>query len=186
MNPAPSDSAESMVIRAQQEHEAALRRYATRLLRDESRANDVVQEALLALGRQPEGERKALRPRLAAWLFTVCRRKALNILRSERRLGPLEEAPPVLAPESGPASLLVRGEDRGRLLELVARLPDRQREILRLRYHEELSYQEISDKTGCTVSHVGVLLHNAIQALRRDWHSASFPPASEPPKPPQP
>lgn len=178
MNPASTGSADSIVIRAQRDHEAALRRYATRLLQDEARAQDVVQESMLALGRQPEGERKALRSRLAAWLFTVCRRKALNVIRAEKRLGPLEDAPPVVAPEAGPASILVRGEDRARLLELVARLPERQREVLRLRYQEELSYQEISDATGCTVSHVGVLLHNALQSLRRAWTDAgSLPPA---------
>ena len=59
MNPTSTDSSQSIVVRAQREHEAALRRYTTRLLRDEGRAHDVVQEALLALGRQPEGERKA-------------------------------------------------------------------------------------------------------------------------------
>lgn len=176
MNSSPTGSADSIVVRAQRDHEAALRRYATRLLHDEARAQDVVQESLLALGKQPEGERRALRSRLAAWLFTVCRRKALNVLRAEKRLGPLEEAPPVVAPEAGPASLLVRGEDRARLLALVARLPGLQREVLRLRYHEGLSYQEISDRTGRTVTHVGVLLHNALQTLRRAWID-STPPA---------
>lgn len=181
MNSASTDSSRSIVTRAQREHEAALRRYATRLLRDESRARDVVQEALLALGRQPEGERKALRSRLASWLYTVCRRKALNILRAERRLSPLEDAPPVVASEASPASAMARGEDRGRLLELVAGLPERQREVLRLRYHEGLSYQEISDATGCTVSHVGVILHSALQTLRREWSHSFAPPA--PPSP---
>jgi RNA polymerase sigma factor (sigma-70 family) len=180
MNPTSTDSSQSIVVRAQREHEAALRRYTTRLLRDESRANDVVQEALLALGRQPEGERKALRSRLASWLFTVCRRKALNVLRDERRLGPLEEAPPVLSPDASPASAMARSEDRGQLLALVTRLPERQREVLRLRYHEGLSYQEISDITGCSVSHVGVILHSALQALRREW-THSFSPSNPPP-----
>lgn len=177
MNPASTGSSDSIVIRAQRDHEAALRRYATRLLHDEARAHDVVQESLLALGRQPEGERKALRSRLAAWLFTVCRRKALNVLRDEKRLGPLEDAPTAVSPEAGPASLLVRGEDRARLLALVARLPERQREVLRLRYHEGLSYQEIGERTGRTVTHVGVLLHNALLALRRAWtETGSLPP----------
>jgi RNA polymerase sigma-70 factor (ECF subfamily) len=62
----------------------------------------------------------------------------------------------------------------------VTRLPERQREVLRLRYHEGLSYQEISDITGCSVSHVGVILHSALQALRRDW-AHSFSPSNPPP-----
>jgi RNA polymerase sigma factor (sigma-70 family) len=168
-SPAPAGSALEVVILAQREHEAALRRYAARLLHDEARARDVVQETLLALGRQDATELEALRPRLAAWLFTVCRRKALNVLRAEGRLSPLDEAPPALAPEADPASALLRSEEHGQLLALVARLPERQREVVRLRYQEGFSYQEISDITAHTVSHVGVLLHTALQALRRQW-----------------
>lgn len=169
MQPASSGSASAIVILAQREHEAALRRYAARLLHDEARARDVVQETLLALGRQAEAELEILRPRLAAWLFTVCRRKALNVLRAENRLSPLDDAPPALATEADPASALVRSEEQGRLLALVARLPERQREVVRLRYQEGFTYQEISDITAHTVSHVGVLLHTALQALRREW-----------------
>lgn len=180
MKPASTGSAHSIVIRAQREHEAALRRYATRLLQDESRARDVVQESLLALGRQSEGERRALRPRLAAWLFTVCRRKALNVLRAESWLSPLDDAPPAAAPEASPASAMVRTEDRGQLLVLVGRLPERQREVVRLRYQEGLSYQEISDRTGYAVGYVGVLLHSALQALRHGW-TVSVPPENQPP-----
>lgn len=170
MNSAPSAPADAIVILAQREHAAALVRYATRLLHgDEPRARDVVQETLLALGRQPEAELPALRSRLAAWLFTVCRRKALNVLRAEGRLSPLDEAPPAAAPEADPATALMRSEDHGQLLALVARLPERQREVVRLRYQEGFSYQEISDITEHTVSHVGVLLHTALQGLRREW-----------------
>jgi RNA polymerase sigma-70 factor (ECF subfamily) len=170
---AASEPAQAIVILAQREHEAALLRYASRLLHDPARARDVVQETLLALGRQPESTHEALRPRLAAWLFTVCRRKALNLLRAEGRLSPLEAAPPAIAPEADPAAALVRSEDHGQLITLVARLPERQREVVRLRYQEGFSYEEISDITEYSVSHVGVLLHQALQALRREWLATS-------------
>ncbi len=168
MNPA-SRPAHAIVILAQREHEAALVRYATRLLHDNARGRDVVQETFLALGRQPEAELEALRPRLAAWLFTVCRRKAFNLLRAEGRLSPLDEAPPVAAGEADPAAALVRSEEHGHLLALVARLPERQREVVRLRYQEGFSYEEIGAITEKTTSHVGVLLHAALAALRREW-----------------
>lgn len=167
MNPAAP--AHAIVILAQREHEAALLRYATRLLHDSARARDVVQETFLALGRQPETGLDELRPRLAAWLFTVCRRKALNVLRAEGRLSSLDQAPPALAPEADPAAALLRSEDHGQLLALVSRLPERQREVVRLRYQEGFSYQEISDITEHTVSYVGVLLHQALASLRREW-----------------
>lgn len=169
MNPASSGAAHPIVILAQREHEAALLRYATRILHDAARARDVVQETLLALGRQPAEEHEGIRRRLAAWLFTVCRRKSLNVLRAEGRLHPLDAAPPVAAPEADPAAALLRSEDHGQLLALVARLPERQREVVRLRYQEGFSYEEISGITEASVSHVGVLLHHALQTLRREW-----------------
>ncbi len=173
MQAAPSDSASALVILAQREHEGSLRRYASRLLHDEARARDVVQETLLALGRLPEPEAESLRPRLAAWLFTVCRRKALNVLRAEGRLSPLDAAPAALAPEADPAAALERADTRHHLFALVESLPERQREVVRLRYQEGFSYQEISDITAQTVSHVGVLLHNALHTLRRAWPAES-------------
>lgn len=172
----PSGSAHAIVILAQREHEAALLRYATRILHDAARAADVVQETLLALGRQPPETHAALQPRLAAWLFTVCRRKALNVLRSEGRHSPLEDAPPVASPDADPASALVRSEEHGQLLALVARLPARQREAVRLRYQEGFSYEEIGSITECSVNHVGVLLHQALAALRREWLAAAARP----------
>src|SRR5690606_19914045 len=102
---------------------------------------------LLALGRHGEAEIAGIRPRLAAWLFTVCRRKALNVLRAEGRLSPLDEAPPALSPEADPASALERADTHHHLFALVERLPERQREVVRLRYQEGFTYQEISDIT---------------------------------------
>jgi RNA polymerase sigma-70 factor (ECF subfamily) len=167
-----SDATAGWVLRAEREHGAALRRYASRLLHDDARADDLVQETLLALGRRSGAELEELRPRLAAWLFTVCRRKALNALRADARLRPLEEAPPSVAPEADPAAALLHREDHGRLLALVARLPGRQREVVRLRYQEGFSYQEIAEITAASGNHVGVLLHEALAGLRREWRRA--------------
>ncbi len=157
---------------ARREHEARLTRYARRLLHDAARAGDAVQETFLALARQPA--EPDLRPRLAPWLFAVCRRKALNQIRADARLESFDEhAPTLAADEANPAASLEATEDRQHLLALVGRLPVRQREVVRLRYQEGFSYQEIATITEHSVSHVGVLLHQALQALRRDWPGAA-------------
>ena len=44
---------------------------------------------------------------------------------------------------------------------VVEELPDRQQEILRLKFQGGLSYKEIADVMDLTISHVGVLIHNA-------------------------
>ena len=45
-------------------------------------------------------------------------------------------------------------------------LPDNQQEVIRLKFQNDLSYREISEITGLSVSNVGFLLHVGIKRLR--------------------
>jgi len=47
----------------------------------------------------------------------------------------------------------------------VETLDERSRELIRLKFHEGLSYKEISNRTGLTTGNVGYLLHHAIKAI---------------------
>ena len=73
---------------------------------------------------------------------------------------------PATAPEADPPARLARRETTHRALALIATLPERQQEVLRLRFQEGLSYKEIAGVQALTVSHVGVLIHNAMKTLR--------------------
>lgn len=168
LSPNSSTAGAELLTHAREAHEARLRAYVGRILHDEAWARDVVQETFLALARQPE--EPDLRPRLRAWLFTVSRRKALNVLRAEGRNSSLESPDLLVSPEPSPAEQLQVGEDHRHLLGLVGKLPLGQREVLRLRYQENFSYQEIAVITERSAGHVGVLLHHALQTLRREWH----------------
>src|SRR3972149_1179386 len=57
-------------------------------------------------------------------------------------------------------------EGRSRVLELVDGLPDAEKQVLLLRFQDGLSYRDIGEVTGRTVSHVGVLLHQAVKRMR--------------------
>jgi RNA polymerase sigma-70 factor (ECF subfamily) len=46
-------------------------------------------------------------------------------------------------------------------------LPPKQREVVRLKFQAQLSYEEIAAITSLSVSNVGVLLHTAIRTLRQ-------------------
>ena len=52
------------------------------------------------------------------------------------------------------------------VLKLVGALSDNQKEVIRLKFQNGLSYRQISDITDLTVSNVGYLIHTAIQKLR--------------------
>lgn len=48
----------------------------------------------------------------------------------------------------------------------IGKLSDQQQEVLRLRMHDGLSYKQIADVTGLSVSNVGYHLHQAVSLLR--------------------
>ena len=49
----------------------------------------------------------------------------------------------------------------------LSELPDRQQQVLLLKFQDGLSYREMAERMGITVNHVGVLLHNAVKSLRK-------------------
>jgi RNA polymerase sigma-70 factor (ECF subfamily) len=150
-----------------------LLQYATLIIGDRDRARDVVQETFIEL--QRGGRRQELDHAPAKWLFTVCRNRALNICRKEKRMTYLDEE--ILekreSAEPLPNERLEQNEARGFLLRIVATLPPRQQELLQLKFQNDLSYQEISEITKLSVSNVGVIIHTALKTLRQKYAQAS-------------
>jgi RNA polymerase sigma-70 factor (ECF subfamily) len=147
-----------------------LTRYATLITGDPERARDVVQDVLVRLcAEEPE----RVNARLARWLFTVCRNRALDVQRKESRMQPLSDVELNLqaSPEPSPATQAERREAAGEALELLAKLPKNQQEVVRLKFQNGLSYLEISSVTNLTVSNVGFLIHTALKTIRRQLQS---------------
>ncbi|MBL9214325.1 MAG: sigma-70 family RNA polymerase sigma factor [Opitutaceae bacterium] len=164
VRPEPS----SFVQAAVERHQAPLRRYAARLLGgDVDRARDVVQDTFVRLMAQPAA---AVDGHVAEWLFTVCRNRALDVLRKEGRMKRLAEgqAERLAAAEPRPGRALELAERQEAVRRLLGRLPPNQQEVVRLKFQNGFSYQEISRITSLSVGNVGFILHTAIQALRRE------------------
>ena len=146
-------------------YESPLVSYALRITGDVETARDVVQETFVRLCM----ERAELNGNhVAAWLFTVCRRRALDVRRKESRMQALTEATIETreSVEPGPEALVDRRDDATRADALLADLPENQREVVRLKFGAGLSYKEIAEVTGLSVGNVGFLLHTAIRTLR--------------------
>jgi RNA polymerase sigma factor (sigma-70 family) len=156
----------SFVQVAVERHQTALLRYATRLLGgDVERARDVVQDTFVRLMAQP---RSAVEGHLAEWLFTVCRNRVLDVLRKEGRMSRFAEGQVerLTAVEPLPGRTMERAELHDAVLRLVGTLPRNQQEVVRLKFQNGFSYQEISRITSLSVTNVGFILHTAIKALR--------------------
>ncbi len=155
-------------------YEGQLIRFATNITRDSDLARDVAQDTFMKWIRAmlpdstvsipPEGDR------LKAWLFTVCRNRALDIVRKEKNMNHLdEESKRIASPASSPSVVAETSEEVGRVTSAMASLPEKQQEVLRLKYQNGFTYRQIADITGNSISHVGVLIHNGLQKLRNHF-----------------
>lgn len=160
--------------------EGPLLAYAQRLLRSHEMAEDTVQEAFLKLQAQGDSVRE---PR--GWLYRTVHNLALNQLRGEARLVPLaasstpdgrHEDDEVADAHPLPDEQLERWEAIGRVRLGVEGLDSRSRQLVRMKFTENLSYKEISGRTGLTVGHVGYLLHHALKSLADDLGKAGLIP----------
>ena len=102
------------------------------------------------------------------WLLTIARNVAIDYFRSLRAHAPLEDAAD-RATGVTPEDEASRRSDVGRLGMLMAALPDRERELLSLKYGAGMTNRAIARVTGLSESNVGTILFRTIQALRKDW-----------------
>jgi len=147
------------------EYESALIGYASTFLHDRDRARDVVQDTFLRLCEQDLNQ---VRDHLKSWLFTVCRNRALDVLRKDHRLQPLEDHHwrAVAEPAHPPDAQAELSERLARALQLLERLSANQRDVILLKFQQGLSYQEIHRVTGLSPGNIGFLIHTGLKQLR--------------------
>jgi RNA polymerase sigma factor (sigma-70 family) len=152
-------------------YEGPLVRYALQVTGDLEAARDVVQDVFLRLW-QADAER--LEGRLAEWLFRVCRNRALDLRRKDCRLQPMNEPSwrETASPEPSPDKAAALKENAGEMLRFLAMLPPNQQEVIRLKFQNQLSYQEISRVIQLSETNVGFLIHTAIKTLRQKMKCA--------------
>lgn len=163
-NEQPSPNSE-WVRSVVESHAADLTRYAASILGDPDAAKDVVQDSFIRLWREP---REKVEDHVRPWLFRVCRSRALDLRRKGGRMKPLSEVDTATRPAEGkgPEETVEQNDSHAQVLELMQQLPENQREVVRLKFQNDLSYKEIATVTELSVSNVGFLLHTALQNLR--------------------
>lgn len=146
-------------------HAADLTRYAASILGDTDAAKDVVQDSFIRLWKEP---REQVEDHVRPWLFRVCRNRALDLRRKGGRMKPLSEFETATRPAEGqgPEEAAEQHDSHAQVLGLMQQLPDNQREVVRLKFQNGLSYKEIASVTELSVSNVGFLLHTALKTLR--------------------
>lgn len=164
-----------------------LHRHVARTVRDEGLAQDVVQDVFLLVWTKAESWDG--RGSCRAWLYRIATNQALNQLRtvSRRREQPLdlqsatrgdddELCVPgwlVDAVTCGPQEALELAEDRRLLRELIGRLPESKRAVVRLVHVEDLEPRAVASLLGVPEGTIRSRLHYARKTLAQLWRERS-------------
>ncbi len=138
---------------------------AVRVVRDPTLAQDVVQEAFLALWRNAASFDPA-RGKAQTWMLTLVHRRAVDLVRREdrRRADPLDDAP-VATGEATDEEAWVR--DRRRVVQgALGKLPADQREALELAYYGGLTQSELADRLGVPLGTIKSRMFAGLTRLR--------------------
>lgn len=154
------------------EHWASVYRVLRRLVADPAEAEDLALEAFLRLHRhnqkQPELENAG------GWLYQVATRLGLNSIRDWKRREHYELTAGRYAleedPQLSPADILAQEEERQQVRFVLARMNERQSQLLILR-HSGLSYKEIASALNLTPASVGPLLVRAEREFEKQYRA---------------
>lgn len=145
-------------------YRAPLFGFLLRRCRDEAAAEDLIQETWLRVVRSRD--RYDPRRRFTTWLFQIANNLCRDLARRrevERRgKEGMQQVEALRSQTTGKAGHELRLDMERRL----AALPDRLREVLVLRYHQQLSEREIAEIAGIPQGTVKSRLHAAVRALR--------------------
>src|SRR5215831_17554042 len=150
------------------EYAPAIFRFCRRALPAREDAEDATTEVFMKV-RQKLGTYDSSRP-FTAWLYKVASNHCWDTLRRRRIRQDLEtgdlETLPLEHPDPSQLERLQREHTGKEVRAGLARLPDRARMALVLRYYADMSYEEIADTLGVRRPFVGVLLLRARHQLR--------------------
>jgi len=148
-----------------------------RMLRDLTEAEDIAQNVFVQVYKS--ASRYEISSKFSTWLFTIARNLSLNEIRRRSR-HPAEsiDAPhPEIEDQPWhqfedkktftPPESLLQGELEAKILEAVAELPENQRMAILLCRQGDLSYEEIAEVVGTSLSATKSLIHRGRETLKQ-------------------
>jgi len=140
-------------------------RYSLSMLRQPDAARDASQETALRFLRElPRFEKRST---LKTWSLSI----AINVCRERRRADKKHRAASWNHDRTdsapGPDLCAAAAEQRDQLLSIIERLSERQREVVTLRFFEQLSVNQTAEAMGCAAGTVKATLSQAIIAMRK-------------------
>ena len=131
---------------------------------DESLAEECMQDVMATLWHKSHMYDPS-RASVATWIFTIARNRKIDLLRRYARPEP-EDLP--WGPEAAPdqADVIALQQDSGRLAQAIAKLPEKQRQLIQHAYFGDLTHSEIAAETGLPLGTIKSRIRLALERLR--------------------
>jgi len=108
------------------------------------------------------------RAKFSTWLFTIARRTAVDYFRCQRAEDPLEAAA-TLAGAGSPESKIQFLDEISRLATILNRFPNRERQLIALKFGAGLTHREIARQMHLTETNISTLLQRVVRKLHDEW-----------------
>jgi len=144
-------------------YERPLRYFINRLLDNSELTEDIFQDTWLTVISRIHGLREI--DAFPAWLYRISRNKVYQQLRKKRNVSGLDEN---IAVEDHAEDDDFSPEDAAKVHKCLKELPPEYREVLMLRFLEQMSYKQISQVLNCKLGTVRSRLHYAKLALKKE------------------
>lgn len=145
-------------------HQVRVYRFALRLVRDETMAEDVISDVFMDLWRQ--AGRFEARSSVATWLLAITRNKAYSLLRKRREAGLDNDFAESIEDEADDPEIVLQKQDKGLAIRAcLDKLSLEHREVIDLVYYHEASVEEAARIVGIPENTVKTRLFHARKKL---------------------
>jgi RNA polymerase sigma-70 factor (ECF subfamily) len=141
---------------------------ALRILRDEGRAEDVLQDSFMNVWNSARGYDPSLSAPMT-WLITIVRNRALDYVRRTDRAVELDDtlAETLESDATGPQDAAILGQESAALRGCLKRLDDGQRQVIAFAYFQGLSHSELAASMRMPIGTVKTWIRRGMEKLRR-------------------
>ena len=147
-------------------HVVRIYRHIYYMVNDSTTAEDLTAQTFLKAWEAIDRYKERGAP-IVAWLLRISHNLTVSFLRSKRDHSELDETFLDQKMTRNPEEALEQASDEKSMREAVLKLRDEQRQVIMLRFVEEMDYREVADIIGKSVPAVRVIQHRALGNLRK-------------------
>jgi RNA polymerase sigma-70 factor (ECF subfamily) len=148
------------------QHVVRVYRHIYYMVNDRNAAEDLTAQTCLKAWEAIERYEDRGAPFLA-WLLRIAHNQSVTYLRAKRDHSELEDTHIDRNRDRNPEASLQQSEDERAIREAITQLRDQQRQVIMLRFVEELDYEAVATMIGKSVPAVRVIQHRALGNLRK-------------------